>query len=420
MNLDESGYFWTNRWRDRRAGVIRGGLAATAHRAARHTAAMASGPPQNDSVNAADAAAAIAAVRYRELIFWMFQAVYWSWCGAALYALGLVYQPDRGSSFLSVASRMVIGVLASSCIHWVQRSRPVQRLGWKMQWVVAATSTLVMLIFWLLMISDQVLGAILAAEGPQYYFPLFCRLFVTVVWLAVYLGLDALQRAQEAERRIRGSELRAARAEALARSNELRHLEAQMNPHFLFNALNCIVAASRDHDAVEKVTQDLADYLRFALEPSQPLEPLSRELAALEKYLAVQQSRFGADLVCRISCEPEARSVPVPPMMIQPLLENAFHYGRQTSPMPLHVSVAASVREGQLCVIVANSGSWVTPDPARSIGSGIQTLRKRLEILLGPAATVDVVREQGWVKIVIRLPAGGVPVDQAIPTVINS
>ena len=106
--------------------------------------------------------------------------------------------------------------------------------------------------------------------------------------------------------------------------------------------------------------------------------------------------------------------------MIQPLLENAFHYGGQTSPMPLHVSVAASVREGQLCVIVANSGSWVTPDPARSIGSGIQTLRKRLEILLGPAATVDVVREQGWVKIVIRLPAGGVPVDQAIPTVINS
>jgi LytS/YehU family sensor histidine kinase len=112
--------------------------------------------------------------------------------------------------------------------------------------------------------------------------------------------------------------------------------------------------------------------------------------------------------------------VPVPPMMIQPLLENAFHYGGQTSPMPLNVSVEASVCEGQLCVIVANSGSWVPPDPARSIGSGIQTLRKRLEILLGPAATVDVVREQGWVKIVIRLPAGGVPVDQAIPTVINS
>jgi two-component system sensor histidine kinase YesM len=160
--------------------------------------------------------------------------------------------------------------------------------------------------------------------------------------------------------------------------------------------------------------------VRFSLAPSQPLEPLSRELDALEKYLSIQQSRFGADLVCRISCEPEARSVMVPPMMIQPLLENAFHYGPQTSPMPLKVSVEASVRKGQLSVIVANSGSWVPPDPARSIGSGIQTLRKRLGLLLGPAATVDVVREQGWVKIAIRLPVGGVPVDPGIPTVINS
>ena len=145
--------------------------------------------------------------------------------------------------------------------------------------------------------------------------------------------------------------------------------------------------------------------VRFSLEPAQPLESLSRELDALEKYLAIQQSRFGADLVCRISCAPEARSVLVPPMMLQPLLENAFHYGPQTSPMPLNVSVEASVRDGRLCVVVANSGSWVPPDPARSIGSGIQTLRKRLGLLLGPAATVEVVHEQGWVKIVIRLPS---------------
>ena len=193
-----------------------------------------------------------------------------------------------------------------------------------------------------------------------------------------------------------------------------------MNPHFLFNALNSIVAASRDHDAVEKVTQDLADYLRFSLEPSQPLEPLSRELDALEKYLAIQQSRFGADLVCRISCEPETRSVAVPPMMIQPLLENAFHYGGQTSPMPLTVIVTASLCAGQLSVIVANSGSWVTPDPARSIGSGLQTLRKRLGLLLGPTATVEVVREEGWVKIVIRLPDSVPRLDPGIPTVINS
>jgi LytS/YehU family sensor histidine kinase len=81
--------------------------------------------------------------------------------------------------------------------------------------------------------------------------------------------------------------------------------------------------------------------------------------------------------------------------------------------------VEASVRDGQLAVIVANSGSWVPPDPARSIGSGIQTLRKRLGLLLGPAATVEVVHEQGWVKIVIRLPDTGLRLDPAIPPAIR-
>ena len=60
-----------------------GRVAATAYRAARHTAAMASGPPENDPANAADAAAALAAVCYRELMFWMFQVVFWTWVGLA-------------------------------------------------------------------------------------------------------------------------------------------------------------------------------------------------------------------------------------------------------------------------------------------------------------------------------------------------
>lgn len=251
---------------------------------------------------------------------------------------------------------------------------------------------------------------------PSLPSPVLPRLVISLLWGIIYFGIEANDNRRRAEREAAESVTRAALAEAAARQNELRHLEAQMNPHFLFNALNSIVAASRDPDAVEKVTQDLADYLRFSLLPSQPLEPISRELDALEKYLAIQQNRFGADLVCRIGCEPEARSVMVPPMMLQPLLENAFHYGAQTSPMPLHVSVEASIRDGRLTVVVANSGAWVPPDPARSIGSGIRTLRTRLDLLLGPTATVDVVREEGWVRVVVRLPVAGRHADQGIPT----
>jgi len=338
--------------------------------------------------------------------FFVFNTLYWLIMDVARYEISAHFHAEGGRALSGAVLRGCYGWLTGWAVHLIL-SRPgmldrplVIRVA-----VGMAISTFAVLAFFLIL--------------PSLSAPVLTRQVITLLWCAIYFGLEANHTRRRAEREAAESVSRAALAEAAARHNELRHLAAQMNPHFLFNALNCIVAASRDHVAVERVTQDLADYLRFSLEPSQPLEPLSREIDALEKYLAIQQSRFGADLVCRISCEPEARRVLVPPMMIQPLLENAFHYGPQTSPMPLNVSVEASVRDGQLAVIVANSGSWVPPDPVRSIGSGIQTLRKRLELLIGPAATVEVVREEGWVQIIIRLPDTRLRVAPEIPTAIQ-
>jgi LytS/YehU family sensor histidine kinase len=199
------------------------------------------------------------------------------------------------------------------------------------------------------------------------------------------------------------------KAEAIAQKFELRQLQDQLNPHFLFNALNAVVASKHDPDAVERVTRDLADFLRFTLGEARSFEPLSRELQALEKYLAVQSARFGENLVCRIACDRAAHAVLVPPMLIQPLLENALHYGAQTSSMPLKVEVTAKVEEGRLAVVVANSGRWRPPDPARSPSTGIRSLRKRLALLVGDDATVDTLIDPdldgGWVRVVIRMPA---------------
>lgn len=96
-------------------------------------------------------------------------------------------------------------------------------------------------------------------------------------------------------------------------------------------------------------------------------------------------------------------------MLIQPLLENALHYGAQTSSMPLKVNVRASVKDDWLEVVVANSGQWVAPDATRSPGTGIRSLRRRLELLVDEKATVEVQLDpdldDGWVRIVIRMPA---------------
>jgi LytS/YehU family sensor histidine kinase len=242
------------------------------------------------------------------------------------------------------------------------------------------------------------------------------RIIAAGFWCASIFGLEVIQdlftteiQLAETEATRIDVELRMLKAEAAARTFELRQLQDQMNPHFLFNALNAVVASKHDPEAVESVTRDLADFLRFTLADARTLEPLSREVQALEKYLGVQQARFGDNLVCRIACDRAAHSVLVPPMVIQPLLENALHYGAQTSRMPLKVDVTARVTDGRLEVVVANTGRWVPPDTTRSPSTGIRSLRKRLKLLIGEEATVDTVIDPdldgGWVRVVIRMPA---------------
>lgn len=129
-----------------------------------------------------------------------------------------------------------------------------------------------------------------------------------------------------------GAALRAARLEAAARTAELRQLQAQVNPHFLFNALNTIVAQKDDAGAVEKTTGELADYLRHALRAQDDFVSLGAELDLLERYLRIEKARFEERLLYAIEADSAARATPVPVALVQPLLENACKHGRRTGP----------------------------------------------------------------------------------------
>jgi len=232
--------------------------------------------------------------------------------------------------------------------------------------------------------------------------PVVLRFITLLLWSGFYVVFHQLEGAHALE-------LRALRAEVTARENQLRHLQAQINPHFLFNALNTVLASKDDPEAVEEVTQGLSDYLRFSLRDTAPLEPLGREIDALETYLAVQRIRFREKLVFQIQCETAARAVKVPPMMIQPLLENAFNYGGKTSSLPLHVKLSATLEPNALIVTVANTGQWVSPGNQHSTGIGIRSLRQRLQLLIGETSAVTVNADDGWVSVTIHIPLSANP-----------
>jgi LytS/YehU family sensor histidine kinase len=223
------------------------------------------------------------------------------------------------------------------------------------------------------------------------------RLYSMALWNGAYFGLSFMLVHQALK-------LEAADARLATRSSELKQLQSQLNPHFLFNALTLVQNKIDPASPGQEVVQMLSDYLRYSLATSKPLEPLGRELDALESYLELQRARFTGNLDCFIEASPAALQVLVPPMLVQPLLENAFKFGPQTSAMPMLIEVTAALENDVLQVAVANSGCWVPPGSGDSLGSGLTNLRRRLFLLLGEAATLEVLEKPEAVVVMIRIP----------------
>lgn len=228
--------------------------------------------------------------------------------------------------------------------------------------------------------------------------------------LAMYISWSALYFAIRQELESRNTELRLARSEAANREAELQRLRSQVNPHFLFNALGSIIAQTETNPgAVAGTTRAVADYLRYSLSHGAHHAPLGEELDAMASYLHVEATGQGPErLQWSIEASDETRLASVPTALVQPLIENAIKYGLRTSPPPLQLRVAARVEAGEVLLLVENTGRWITRPPGEqnrdSTGIGLDNLKRRLELLCGPAAKIDRTTPSGLVRLEVRLP----------------
>jgi len=332
--------------------------------------------------------------------FWLAHTIFWAAVFGVLMTVIHVFRPAIVDPLAFVLVRVVLCFVATAAMRWLSRQESLLvRLGVSKIGVMAGGAILsAVLITLVLFAIDRSAGR--TGLGPT-RLELVARLAINLGllanWCALYFGYQLIRERNS-------TEFRALQAESLALRNELQHLQGQISPHFLFNALNTVMACRDDPEAIDTVTQALANYLRFLLRPAATLEPLSRELDALEEYLTVQGVRFGDGLVTRIDCDPAARGVLVPPVMVQPLVENAIKYGGQTSARPIRVDVAARRDGAWLVVEVANTGAWIAAGGRQSTGTGLRSLERRLRLLVGPAAAVNHREEDGWVRVRIRVP----------------
>lgn len=205
--------------------------------------------------------------------------------------------------------------------------------------------------------------------------------------------------------RARQRERQAQQLQAKLLETRLDALSAQLNPHFLFNALNSIAEmVHRDADAADRMLVGLGELLRGSLEHrSTQLVPLREELALLRHYLGIEQVRLGERLVVEWRIDPAAESALVPPLLLQPLAENAVVHALSLRSTPGRLRIDARGDGDVLAIDIADDGGERATRTHH--GSGLANLRSRLGLLYGEGEWLRLERnDAGGSTARLRLP----------------
>jgi two-component system LytT family sensor kinase len=229
-------------------------------------------------------------------------------------------------------------------------------------------------------------------------FVLRCWFFASQT--AIILALSYAADVREREDRIQT-------LQRLAHAAQLRALRNQLNPHFIFNALNSIAGliSLRRVDEAEVMTVNLADFLRttLALDPQQ-LITLEEEIELQTLYLDVEKQRFPERLQIEIDIPPDLQKALVPGLITQPLVENSIKYAVARSSEPVHVRIAASAQDSRLKLIVEDCGGNANSPGCKSTRTGLSNVANRLSAHFGELAQFEATQTKSGFRNTITIP----------------
>ena len=287
------------------------------------------------------------------------------------------------------------------------RATPLERSGFPRLALMHLTAAVFLSAFWIAL--ARILARMLAT-WPSFagldlrlarYLPLLGAAGVLLYLMSVTFHYVLL-----AEQASREAQARALQAQFLARDAELKALRAQVNPHFLFNCLHSISAlTSSDSVKAREMCILLADFLRATLRlGSQQSITLEQELSLIHGYLAIEKVRFGQRLQMEEQLNPDTQKVLVPPLLLQPLVENAIRHGIANLPEGGIIRLSADCNHDTVSILIENS---FDPESSASLktGLGLENIRQRLNARYGEKAKIAVSDHNAKFFVKLHFPA---------------
>jgi hypothetical protein len=331
----------------------------------------------------------------------------WLLAGVGIAALlRLTEQAEWAGALWFALPICLVWAFVALSSYYVCRSLPYSQRRWPVALGLFGGASLLSALAWLgvgeawdsvgmLVGRDKPFVAMTSPGWVMYFAAGFVLYLLSLLAHDVLVAFESVQAAarREAESRV------------LARDAELQMLRTQINPHFLFNSLNSISALTGfDPTAAREMTVDLAQFFRRTLALAERERiTLGEEVVLCEHFLAIEKRRFGAKLNAELRVSPAAAECLLPPMTLQPLLENAIKHGIRQVEGGGTIAVDALVRDGWLHLAVVNPVAREDV-PASGHGVGLKNIRERLAVLYGARARIGWQRSETQFAIEINLP----------------
>ena len=202
----------------------------------------------------------------------------------------------------------------------------------------------------------------------------------------------------------------------LAKDAQLQALRSQISPHFLYNTLETINwrAKAVGDPKISQIAESLGNLLRASLSSQRPLVTLSYELELVDSFITIQKIRFEDQLEFRSQVSQEALNGRIPPLTIQPLVENAIYYGMEEMTEVCHIDLTAEITDGILCIQVRNEGSQFEEDLLNKLrkkirqpngfGIGLLNIDQRIRLIFGEEYGLSLSNENSFAIAALRLP----------------
>lgn len=234
--------------------------------------------------------------------------------------------------------------------------------------------------------------------GKRFLFSFFLDTPIFIVWLSIYVLWHYIEFAN-------AEALKQLKLESLIKELELKTIKSQINPHFIFNALNSIRAlVDEDPERARKAITELSNILRSSIQVDKiEITSLKKELAIVKDYLALEYIRFADRLKIEYAIDDATVDYAVPPMMLQTLVENAIKHGLSKQPGDCLIKIIARIEGGKLVLMVENTGILQARE---NDGFGLQSTRDRLNILYRGEAEFDIYQcqpQQVTAKLIIPI-----------------